>query len=237
MYFTRFKGWLQARRTLGLLFISSMILLASTSPAHGQVDVTFGIKGTGMLSTFQGDDSEVLGDLFESAGPAGLDYSYSLRPGFGAGAFVEFEFDDLEALSIRPEAGYMQRGDKREDDSGSTTYSFTTKLNYVEIPIILKLDFGGKLYLVSGPFIGFSIGSPKVELENLEFTNTGDDALELEDIGVETESNVYGAVIGFGATADNFWAELRYEHGISDIFEGSANIQNQGVSLTAGFEF
>ena len=219
------------------MLLISCLVFTGVPLAHAQVDATFGVKGTGMISSFQGDDSDALGDLFESGAPAGIDYSYAVRPGFGAGVFVEFAFDDVDFVSLRPEVGYVQRGDKREDDSGSTTYAFTAKVDYLEIPLLLKLDFGGEAYLVAGPSVGFNIGSPEVELQNLEFINTGEDTLVLEDIGIETEDTVYGAIIGFGAIVDNVWAELRYEHGVSDVFAGPADVQNQGFSLTAGFQF
>lgn len=225
---------LQAGRALALLLIG-LVLFAGASTAHAQVDATFGVRASGGLTTFQGEDSDALNDFFVGGTPAGVNLESSFRPGFGAGLFIELSFDSFDTIALRPEVGYVQRGDMIEDDSGSTTYSLTTKVDYIETPLLLKVNLPSDYYIVAGPSIGFSIGTPEIELENLEFTDTREDTLELNDDAFE--STVYGAVIGFGASIDNVWLDLRYEHGLSEIFTGTADVQNQGVSIAVGFGF
>lgn len=239
MHHTKFKKILEIRQVLTLLFVGSVLLFTSTYTTHAQVSASFGVKASVAATTFQGDNSDDINNFYEAGTPSGIDLGSSLRIGYGGGLFAEFRFDDLEAIALRPEVGYMQRGDMIEDDSGSTTYSLTTKVDYIEVPVLLRVNLPNDLYAIVGPSVGFSIGTPEIELENLVFIDTGEETRELDSDAIA--STVYGVVVGFGVGIDNAWLDLRYHHGLSDVFDPPTgfqpDIQNQGLSLSFGYGF
>jgi len=113
-------------------FMLAALLLLLASQAHAQ----FGIKG--------GVNQAVL------TGRVGEDATYKTY--FHAGILYEFKL--LGPISIQPEALYSLQGSQLK---GIST-NYTTQLNYVQVPILLKATLG-PVYVEAGPQFGYLVSA------------------------------------------------------------------------------
>lgn len=185
------------RKLASLGTVLAFLLLFPIS-LYGQVNL--GFKGGMSLATIGGAD-------------AGDDTGY--KTGFGVGAFLEFPVNDV--VSIQPELLYMQRG--AEETEGGATY--TIAVDYVEIPVLLRLNVPveGSVapYFLVGPSISFKSGCElRYEEDGVEVR------LECEEAEVEIKSidfaGVVGAGLSFEAGPGNVTVGARYNYGFIRLF-------------------
>lgn len=78
---------------------------------------------------------------------------------FGNYNAISFEIGLSERFALQPETTYLQKGGKIGlADNGD--FSFTVKLNYLEIPLLAKWRLGSgpfKGYLIAGPSFGYAL--------------------------------------------------------------------------------
>jgi hypothetical protein len=125
-------------------FILAAFMLLLASQAHAQL----GIKG--------GVNQAVL------SGRVGEDATYKTY--FHAGIFYEAKL--LGPLSIQPELLYSLQGSQLKGNSTITDYK--TQLNYIQVPILVKLTFG-PVYVEAGPQFGYLVSANedgKVQVRN-----------------------------------------------------------------------
>lgn len=115
-------------------FALAALLLLLASQAHAQ----FGVKG--------GINEAVL------TGRVGEDATYKTY--FHAGIFYQAHI--IGPLSIQPEALYSLQGAQLK--SATTTTNYTTRLNYIAVPILAKLTFG-PVYVEAGPQFGYLVSA------------------------------------------------------------------------------
>ncbi|QKG58477.1 PorT family protein [Hymenobacter sp. BRD128] len=115
-------------------FILAAALLLLASQAHAQ----FGIKG--------GINEAVL------TGRVGEDATYKTY--FHAGIFYEAKL--LGPLSIQPEVLYSLQGAQLK--GATTTANYTTQLNYVSVPLLLKATLG-PVYVEAGPQFSYLVSA------------------------------------------------------------------------------
>lgn len=113
-------------------FLLAAALLLLASQAHAQ----FGIKG--------GINEAVL------TGRVGEDATYKTY--FHAGIFYEAKL--IGPLSVQPELLYSLQGSQLK--GATTVTNYTTQLNYVQVPLLLKVTFG-PLYVEGGPQFGYLV--------------------------------------------------------------------------------
>lgn len=114
--------------------------------------------------------------------------------GFHVGGYVAFR---LGAIAIQPELLYSTQGAKIED-AGSTE---NIKLNYFNIPVMLKFITNSGLYLETGPQLGFRTSA-----------KFGD-----EDIKETVKSSDFSWDAGIGYQKNGFGLGARYCVGISKL--------------------
>ncbi|WP_411768583.1 porin family protein [Winogradskyella sp. A3E31] len=128
-----------------------------------------------------------------------------------------------ENISIQPEIQYSQQGYKVE--SGNST--FTQKLNYINLPIMLKGYLSSNFFLEAGPQIGLAI-SHKEEFEGSLFEGES-----------EFDPNSFDFGVNFGGgfkTVSGVSLGARYHLGLGDIYdEGSP--KNRVWQFYIGFDF
>ncbi|MDO7884541.1 porin family protein [Hymenobacter cheonanensis] len=115
-------------------FILAAFCLLLASQAHAQ----FGIKG--------GINEAVL------TGRVGEDATYKTY--FHAGLFYEQKL--IGPLSIQPELLYSLQGSQLK--GATTVTNYTTQLNYIQVPVLLKLTFG-PVYVEGGPQFGYLVAA------------------------------------------------------------------------------
>jgi len=115
-------------------FMLAALLLLLASQAHAQ----FGVKG--------GVNQAVL------TGRVGEDATYKTY--FHAGVFYEAKL--IGPLSIQPEVLYSLQGSQLKGATTSTNY--TTQLNYVSVPLLLKATLG-PVYVEAGPQFSYLVAA------------------------------------------------------------------------------
>ncbi|MGI4738974.1 MAG: porin family protein [Janthinobacterium lividum] len=201
-------------------FALAIICLLLASQAHAQ----FGIKG--------GVNQAVL------TGRVGEDATYKTY--FHAGIFYEAKL--IGPISIQPELLYSLQGSQLK--GATTTTNYTTRLNYIAVPILLKATLG-PVYVEAGPQFGYLVSaneqgmvqvrgsSGNVLFNNVDQASTdnykrGDFAL-VAGVGLKLGSVV--RVGGRFVAGLNDINDLQYLQGVND-----ARLQNRVFQFYAAFQ-
>ena len=217
------------------VLVASMVAFAAfAAPAASQSTsrTTFGILLGGNAAKIT--DLDLSGGVDEISGDAKNKY------GFQIGAFLNRKFNDR--LSFQPELQYIQKGTGIDISGAGEVGDFTLKLSYVELPVLLRADFGKpegwRPFITLGPTFAFrtscgaeiSAGGASVEVDCDEF-DEGEDTFESTDIGMS-------AGLGLaGATAKHpVFLQLRYGLGFTSIAKdaGDRSPKNSVISLVIG---
>jgi len=143
------------------------------------------------------------------------------RTGFVGGPFVNF---DMGALGLQIAGLYNAKGVK--------TNAGDLDLKYIEVPAVLKLGIPLSVFKPSvfgGAAVAFRTGC---ELDGVECP---DDAFKSTDF-----LGVVGADLAIYLGAVSFWADARYDIGLSDIHDADTvfgELKNRNWNLTAGIGF
>ena len=192
------------------LFLLSLALLVAL-PASAQA--TFGVRGGLNTAFFSGEDAR------------GTDP----RLGGVGGAFVRL--DGSPTLALQVEALYSQEGAEDPLANPEGTY----KLDYLDVPVLLRLGVPLSRLADAGVFAGPSVGIPL----RARFDGRGDRSFE------ESTKADLGVVLGADYWAGPVGVDLRYTVGLTDAFDDEIDgelveplaIRNQGFSVSLGYRF
>ncbi len=85
------------------------------------------------------------------------------KPGVYAGVFVNRYFTEKSSLQL--EMNFVQKGSKNYDSAAVyQNQDYLLRLNYVELFLHYKWDFGSRFTLEAGPSIGFLVKKPPYEV-------------------------------------------------------------------------
>lgn len=181
----------------------------------------------------------------------------SLAKGLNGG-FV-FEYNLAKVFGIRTEALFSQKGYQIESDvnMNGTDAVINTSLtmNYLEIPLLLKLKLG-PAYITAGPYFAYAVSGKDIatitvdgkKLAEEQYADYGqvpsDDVFksaEFNGDNIEFKRTDIGINAGAGVQFSMFFAEARYETGLLNIKSNPTNIsdyqKNYTISITAGILF
>ena len=203
-YFAKTTVTSMKKSIIGCLVLVGALLANSS---FGQAQFSIGIKAGPNFANINTD--------------ASVGENYKNRTGFHGGAFALIK---LTKIGIQPEVIFSQQGTTVEL-SGS---SLQSNVNYMNIPVILKLYLIGGLNLQAGPQFGFVMSA---EQEN---PLTGN----FEDIKDDLKSSDISAGLGLGFDAPfGLTIDARYNLGLSEINDAQAQaIKNQVFQLSLGFK-
>ncbi|MGB4775830.1 MAG: porin family protein [Daejeonella sp.] len=151
------------------------VLVAGAAQAQTDLnEIKFGIKAGGNFSNIIRTDNS--------------DFKTDFKPGFHAGVFVNIPI--IDRLSFAPEVTFSQKGYKSDMFGG--TLKQTT--NWVEIPVLVKLNATPSFNVFLGPQVSFL-----TQTQNKFEGSFG----EVEQTNIESQSetfkkSIFGAVIGIG---------------------------------------
>lgn len=166
----------------------------------------------------------------QSADPSDSELSDS-RTGMAIGGYVGIPVNPM--FAVQPEALFTMKGDQG-DIAGSTG---STKLNYIEVPVLARVNFmtdaAAHPAIYAGPSVGVNI-SAKSEMEGATESSV--------DIKDSVKPIDFGMVIGGGITFPvgqakrNVGLDLRYTMGLSNIndVEASNTDVTNGVITVMG---
>jgi hypothetical protein len=208
--------------------LAFMLLLPNSSLA---AEIKGGLKIGANSAKLYGDDVGELEDF--------LGEDWKSRIGFSVGGFITFDINEM--FAIQSEVLYTMKGLRWEGEiNGATPLKVWIKLDYLEIPVLVKIMPGTqgsiKPYLFAGPAVAIKVsGKVKAEFEGES------DEEDLEDVKGTDFGLVIGAGVdfGFGASGKGkMTLDVRYTLGLSTIsdFEGE-DIKNGVFSLMVGYSF
>jgi hypothetical protein len=186
--------------TLALFFGAMATITAQENPVHKS---NAGIKGGYNLAavSFDGDGE--------------TDQRHSFHVGVYGESFIS------ESFSIQPELLYSQQGYVITDSNGT----FTQKLNYINLPLMLKAYPSQNFFLEAGPQIGLAV-SHKEEYDGL-FSSTQ-----------EYDPNSFDWGMNFGAgfkTDSGISLGVRYHLGLGDLYDEN-KAYNRVWQFSLGFD-
>ncbi len=185
--------------------LGSMLIVALTSSTAAWAQVGGGIKVGVNLATLSGFN----------------DASTTQRVGVMVGGFMTFGLAPM--IAFEPEVLFSMQGSKLHFGTSGTIVSsdVTAKLDYVQVPLLLRIGNSGKagasLYAVAGPTLGILARNEGVA-----------DQLKSTDLGV---------VVGAGVTVSRLLLEGRYTAGLTDFNKGGTVYKNRVLSLLVGLNF
>ncbi len=185
-----------------------------------------GVKvGLNMAKPY-GEDVEGMG--------GGADLRFKM--GLCAGVFITLSV--TEVVALQPEVLYTQKGIIWEWEENDTTIKWIQSLDYLEIPLLVKLSLPTqgtvKPHLFVGPFIGYNIVA-KVRAELDGFTSPEADIKDdVKDIELGL---VLGGGADFGLPTSKITFDVRYTLGLPTFDEHERDIKNGVISFLVGYSF
>jgi hypothetical protein len=205
------------KRILITLSAVALIAFAATANAAGMYA---GVKAGVNLGDLSGDDvDDFIGDT-------------SMRTGFQGGLFVGKNVNDQ--FGFRVEGLWVQKGAKADVEiTPGNTVEVTTKLDYIEFPILFVYNLSNSetmgFNIFAGPTLGFNI-SAKSEAD-------GGESEDIDDV----KSFEFGAAIGLGiekkmTSGKGIGLDVRYSLGATSIADTEdVSIKNRGIGIMASF--
>ncbi|WP_240927712.1 porin family protein, partial [Cellulophaga sp. Z1A5H] len=167
-----------------------------------------GVKGGANFATVVGDDFN----------------SPDSRTSFYAGLVAEAPI--TETFSIQPEVFYSGQGFDLSNNNDGIDAQY--KLDYIQVPLLLKVYLIDGLNIHAGPQFGFKVN------EQIDFdpSNGGGeiDTNSTEDFDFQLTSGVEYKF------AESFFVQARYTYGFSELIK-DADIHTSYVSAGVGFMF
>ena len=195
--------------------VAAAFTLLLGTPAMAQ-SVQGGIKGGVSFSTLDGL-TEVIGDL------SGIDVDQ--RTNWVVGGFLKVNFGRF--VAVQPEVLYVRKGAKAAA-TGLLTESVKFNLDYIDIPVLLRLQTGQDtgFYGLIGPSFGINIAAE---------SESGSDTEDISD----DINNDTGLVVGAGFDLAHFLIEGRYTQSLTNISSDSSgpDVKHRAVSLLFGIRF
>ncbi|MCK4359357.1 MAG: PorT family protein [Candidatus Cloacimonetes bacterium] len=204
-----------------------LVLLFSTSL------LAQGITGKGVklgmnLSTFTGDDADEEG------------LEKKMRIGLAVGGFITYSVNEMFAL--QPELYYSMQGAKYKSSEGDIDGTLIFRYNYIQIPILAKLNLSMesniKPNILLGPSLGLNMSA------KYEYTDELGDAVEA--MGIDKKGDVenvkstdFGLVFGGGVAVGPAVIDVRYNLGLTTVDDSvfEDDFKNSTISIMVGYSF
>jgi hypothetical protein len=159
------------------------------------------------------------------------------KTGFAGGLFFMYQFSNM--FAIQPEAYYTMKGAKEKQDIEGYTVEATVSLDYIEVPLLLKLIIpiqGSSVHpaVFAGPAVGFNT-THKVKVE-VEGQSAEDD---IPDVKSTEFSLVFGGGVGFPVGNNELGFDVRYNLGLTTIDDSADeyDVKNNVISFNVYFGF
>lgn len=211
------------------ILLSAVVLFSAISYAQ---DIKYGAKAGLNISNFSGD-------VEDAKSLIGLQF----------GGFAEISIS--EKFAIQPELLFSMQGAKSEYSESEPGYSYseeyTSKLNYLNIPVLAKYYVADKFALLAGPQLGILMSAKEKYEASETFMGETDSFSGTEDVKDFYKTIALSFNIGASySVTDNIFIDARYNLGLSSIAKDftdefgdsySANIKNNVIQFSVGYRF
>jgi hypothetical protein len=213
------------------LFIMNLVLATSL---YAQVKFLAKAGVSWSSVSFNEDINEQFVGNFDYGSKAGLIFGIATEIPLGCDKF-----------SLQPELLFHQKGYTSKYADSEVSSSYTTTLNYLEVPILARVNFG-KFYAATGTYVGFGVGGNYTGTDTyMGITQEHEGNVKF---GAEPDnyagSNQYinavdfGVQFGAGVKVSVVVIDLRFGLGLTDLIDKrdlSTQTLNRSLQLTAGF--
>jgi hypothetical protein len=152
-----------------------------------------------------------------------------MKIGFHVGGFAEFVIS--ERISIQPELLFSTQGTGYTESYQGINVDVSLNVNYINVPVLLKVNIAGGLSAEVGPQVGFLL-TAKTKAEAMGVSST-------EDLKDECKTLDVSLPIGLSYTfAEKFVVGARYAFGLTNLNkDGSSKIKNNVIQVSFGYKF
>ncbi|CAM1370518.1 porin family protein [Tenacibaculum xiamenense] len=163
--------------------------------------------------------------------------SFDSSTNFHFGGVVEFKLS--EKFSVQPELLFSRQGNVAIFKGGTGVvmmdFEDKTRLDYLNVPVMLKYYFIKKISVEVGPQIGVLLSAKSI----IDDKSIPGDTQEKRDIKDHIESIDFGVNFGVGSKLENgINFGLRYNLGVTDIVKSDENtLKNRVFQVFLGYNF
>lgn len=180
-------------------------LVAFSTNALAQQEVKFGPKAGVNIANISGKDAE----------------NNKMLIGFHVGAFAEIKFNDK--FAVQPEILYSAQGAKKEGTKNvagvNVTTNSTSKVDYINVPIMAKYYVLPSLAIEAGPYVGFLMSAKTEGTINSMGQNVSIDSDDKDS----SNSIDFGVGVGASFNLNNgFFIGARYNLGLTKVGKDSS---------------
>lgn len=192
------------KKLLYIPLLAIGLILTTQTTADAQI----GVRGGVNFATVTGDDVDA-----------------DTRTGLMVGLYTNYALGN-GSIILQPEVLYTQKGFETTQSFGELgDADVTFKLDYIEVPILAKVNFAGNEsfapHVYAGPYIAFKV--------NATAESNGDEG-DVDGV----ESTDFGLVLGAGVDIGALNIGARYGLGLTEIGE-TGDAKNSVFSIVAGF--
>jgi hypothetical protein len=179
---------------LAAIALTGLSFTAVEAQTNSGTNAQFGIKGGLNLSNIYTEDVD----------------DNNVLPSFNAGFYATLPI--TEFIAIQPEILYSQKGSELTYDNVFATGKAKFKLNYVEVPVLVKVNLTKNLNIHAGPYFAYLIDA-QVKNESDGGTINFEDTYDNDDFN-KFDAGISG---GIGLDFDSIGIGARYNYGLTTI--------------------
>ncbi|MBF4516352.1 PorT family protein [Flavobacterium sp. ANB] len=172
----------------------AFFMTATFGALHAQNDnvtTEFGVKGGFNMSNLYDDEADDENILY----------------GFNAGLYATLPISDF--VAIQPEILFTTKGSELEYNNAFATGNAKFKLNYIEVPLLVRVNLTKNFNLQAGGYASYLVSSKVTGSGDFEFDEDVDtDDLNKFDAGIAAGVGVDFSPISIG---------LRYNYGLTKV--------------------
>lgn len=151
-------------------------------------------------------------------------------PRVGLVAGVEGEYQVSDIFSISAGALYSMQGAKNTVSALGQSATATTKLDYINVPIMANVYVVKGLAVKLGIQPGFKVSSTKKTVGNTSFVSGSVSS------DIKAQSVDFSIPVGISYEYSNFQLDARYNWGLTKVFENGKD-KNSVFQITLGYKF
>ena len=151
-------------------------------------------------------------------------------PRVGLVAGVEGEYQVSDIFSISAGALYSMQGAKKTVSALGQSATTTTKLDYINVPIMANVYVVKGLAVKLGIQPGFKVSSTEKTVGNTFF---GSGSVSRD---IKAQSVDFSIPVGISYEYSNFQLDARYNWGLTKVFENGKD-KNSVFQITLGYKF
>ena len=214
------------KRTV-IILITGAIAFMLLHPNLSFAEIRGGVKIGLNSAKLHGDDVEDFEDM--------LGAGFDSKLGFCFGGFVTFSLHEM--FAIQPEVLYTMKGAKMEESVMGETLYVWVNLNYLEIPVLAKLQIPTQGNIKPSIFVGPALGIKVSAKAKAEYAGETEEE-DIEDMKSTDLGLVIGGGVDFGLGKGMITVDLRYTLGLATISEWEdEDVKNGVFSLMIGYSF